>query len=240
MKTTLLASLALAAAAFAETDSLAARLKARADEGAKTADPAVRAEYRKGIEAVAASGILDRAKNVGDRAPTFTLTNAAGEKISLAGLLERGPVVLTWYRGSWCPYCNIALRALQEKLPDLEKAGATLVALTPELPDKSVPNAGKLDLGFEVLTDLNHAVAEDYGIAFRLTPAVRDLYKNPFDLAEFNGAEAGDEAGDDRLPLAATYVIDRDGVIRWAFLDADYRKRAEPAEVVAAVENLDS
>lgn len=236
MKAILLASLALTATTFAESETLASRLKARADEGAKTADPAVRAEYARGIEAVAQSGILDSAKKAGDRAPDFTLTDADGEKVSLSQLLKDGPVVLTWYRGSWCPYCNIALRALQEKLPDFEKAGATLVALTPELPDKAGPNAEKLELDFEVLTDLNHQVAEDYGIVFRLTPTVRDLYKKHFDLTDFNGTKAGD----DRLPLAATYVIDRDGVIRWAFLDADYRKRAEPADVVAAVEALDS
>jgi len=215
-------------------DTLKEQLEARSAESAGKIDPAVRAEFAKGIEAVAGSGIVEKARQVGDKAPDFTLRNATGDKVSLADLLEDGPVVLTWYRGGWCPYCNLALAAFQRELPAIRKAGATLVALTPELPDKSLDTKRKSELEFEVLTDRNHRVAERYGIVFELTPEVRKLYKDFFDLTEFNGKEAGD----DRLPLAATYVIDTDGTIRWAFLDADYRKRAEPADVVEFLEEM--
>ena len=204
------------------------QLEVRSAEAAKTGDPEVRAAYARGIEAVAKSGILDRAKTIGDKAPDFTLKNAAGKETSLSTMLKDGPVVLTWYRGGWCPYCNIALAALEKSLPEIRKSGAQLVALTPELPDKTLTTKEKNSLDFEVLTDLNHKVAREYGIAFDLTDEVRELYKKHFDLTEFNGREAG--AG--TLPLAATYIIDRKGIIRWVFADADYRKRAEPAEIV--------
>jgi peroxiredoxin len=233
MKATLLC-LALLSAPLVADETLREKLAARAAESAKSGDPAVQAAFARGIDAVAESGILDRVKKVGDQAPDFALKNAAGTEIKLSDLLKDGPVVLTWYRGGWCPYCNIALAALQEKLPEIKAAGARLVALTPELPDKSLSTKEKNALTFEVLTDLNHAVARQYGIVFELTPEVRDLYKKHFDLTEFNGADAGDGT----LPLAATYIIGTDGVIRSVFVDADYRKRVEPAEIVAALEML--
>ncbi len=221
--------LLLALAPLLSADTLAERLDARSAEAAENVPAAVRSEFAKGIEAVAESGIVARAKQVGDKAPDFTLRNASGEAVTLSKLLEEGPVVLSWYRGGWCPYCNIALAALQEQLPAIRDAGASLVALTPELPDKSLDTKQKNELGFEVLSDLNHQVAKDYGIVFKLTPKVAELYKGFFDLTDYNGKEAGD----DSLPLAATYIIGTDGTIQWAFLDADYRKRAEPAEIVA-------
>jgi len=226
MKTSLFTLLLLAPSLMAET--LQEKLDARSGEAARKIDPEVRAEFAKGIEAVRQSGIVEKALKVGDKAPDFTLRNATGQEVTLSTLLQDGPVVLTWYRGGWCPYCNIALAAMQERLPEFRKHGAQLVALTPELPDKSLDTKKKNELGFEVLTDLNHGVARNYGIVFELTPEVRELYRRFFDLNEFNGADAGDGT----LPLAATYVIDRGGVIRWAFLDADYRKRAEPGDIV--------
>lgn len=224
----LIASFMLVAPLALAEDSLKHQLEARSNQAAKTGDPAVRAAYARGIDAVAKSGILDRALKVGDKAPDFTLKNASGKEVSLSSLLKGGPVVITWYRGGWCPYCNIALAALEKELPAIRKAGASLVALTPELPDKTLTTTEKNSLGFEVLTDLNHKVAREYGIAFELTDEVRELYQKHFDLAVYNGKDAGNGT----LPLAATYIIDRKGVIRWAFADADYRKRAEPADIV--------
>jgi len=233
MKASLLTLFLLAPAMHAET-SLKDQLQARSDESAKALPAEVRTEFAKGIEAVQESGILDQAKKVGDKAPDFTLKDSKGKDVQLATLLKDGPVVLTWYRGGWCPYCNIALAALQSELPEIKKAGAQLVALTPELPDKSLDTQQKNKLEFEVLTDLNHKVADSYGLVFKLTPKVRDLYKGFFDINEFNGKDAGD----DTLPLAATYIIDQDSTIRWAFLKADYRQRAEPSEIVEFLKSM--
>lgn len=188
--------------------------------------------YDRGIEAVAESGILETAINVGDKAPVFTLDNATGEPVSLEDYLSQGPVILTWYRGGWCPYCNITLHYLQEYLPQFKAAGANLLALTPELPDSSLSTSEKNELEFAVLSDLHNGIAKEYGIVFTLIEGVADAYQNGFGLHEYNGDESNE------LPLAATYVIDQEGIVRWAFLHKDYRNRAEPEDILAAVKAL--
>ncbi len=198
----------------------------------KKAPTELKQVYTEGINAVVQSGILENAKQIGDQAPEFTLSNALGKQVSLSDYLKKGPVVLTWYRGGWCPYCNLTLHRLQEELPNFKAEGASLLALTPELPDKSISTAEKHELQFEVLSDVGNVVARDYGIVFKLTDEVAENYQKNFDLHAYNG-DASDE-----LPLAATYVIDTNGVIRYAFLDAEYRNRAEPAEILEALKSL--
>ena len=211
---------------------LTAELEARKAGFEQRASDEIKTLYADGIQAVVDAGVIEGAKKMGDEAPGFTLTNQNGEEVSLSALLEQGPVVLMWYRGGWCPYCNLTLRAYQERLEDIRAHGATLVALTPELPDKSMSTAEKEGLGFEVLSDVGNEVAREYGVVFKLTEGVQANYEQAFGLSTYNGDESGE------LPLAATYVIDQDGTIRWAFLDADYRNRAEPADVIAALERL--
>ncbi|MBT8317684.1 MAG: AhpC/TSA family protein [Lutibacter sp.] len=188
--------------------------------------------YAEGIEDVKNSGILDKALNVGDKAPNFTLNNALNKPVSLYDELKNGPVVLTWYRGGWCPYCNITLHNLQDRLPDFQKEGATLMALTPEVPDKSLSTSEKHELEFTVLSDVNNVVGKEYGVVFELLSGVATIYEKGFGLSEFNGNS------DNELPLAATYIIDKSGIIKYAFLDADYRKRAEPDELLKVLKNL--
>ncbi len=188
--------------------------------------------YNEGIEAIIKSGILESAKNTGDAAPDFTLKNALGEEVSLYAYLKQGPVVLMWYRGGWCPYCNITLHRMQQELPNFKSSGANLIALTPELPDKSLTTTEKHQLEFEVLSDVGNIVAKQYGIVFKLTDPVAESYQNGFDLHSYNGDESNE------LPLAATYVIDTDGIIRYAFLDADYKNRAEPQDIIDALNSL--
>ena len=220
----------------AKADSLSDRLIARENQGSSRVTPEIKADFKKGIEAIDEAKVVDQAKQVGDKAPEFTLKNATGKEVTLSDKLTDGPVVLTWYRGGWCPYCNITLAALQEELPAIKATGATLLALTPELPDKALTTAEKNKLEFEVLTDLNHKVAIDYGLIFKLTPEVEKHYAKMFSLAEYNGADAGT----DQLPLAATYIIGQDGTILWAFLHHDYHKRAEPKDIVDFLEKRKS
>lgn len=217
---------------YAQT--LREKLQAKEDAGSGRVTPEIKADFAKGIEAIKTAKIVEGAKQVGDVAPDFTLKNATGKEVSLVTELKKGPVVVTWYRGGWCPYCNIALAAMQEELPAIKKAGATLLALTPELPDKILTTAEKNKLEFEVLTDLNHKVAEKYGLIFKLTPEVEKAYGQFFDLAEYNGKEAGT----DTLPLAATYIVGQDGKIAWAFLHHDYHLRAEPKEIVKFLQGM--
>lgn len=187
--------------------------------------------YSEGTQAVVNSGILENALNNGDTAPDFLLKNASGEDVTLYSYLEKGPVVLTWYRGGWCPYCNITLRRLQQELPNFQSLGANLIALTPELPDSSLSTSEKQELEFEVLSDPGNKVAGQYGIVFKLTNDVADSYQKGFDLHAYNGDESNE------LPLAATYVIGMNKEIIYTFLDADYRNRAEPADILDALRN---
>lgn len=196
------------------------------------ADPEKMRIYAEGIEAVRASGILESARQVGDTAPDFTLNNATGQPVRLYEVLKNGPVIITWYRGGWCPYCNLTLQRLQAELPSFRAAGATLLALTPELPDSSMSTAQKHALAFDVLSDTGNGVARDFGVVFRLTPEVAAAYQQGFDLHGYNGDVS------DELPLAATYVIGTDGVITYAFLHPDYRNRAEPNDILQAVQRL--
>jgi peroxiredoxin len=179
------------------------------------------------------SGILDRALKAGDPAPDFSLPDAQGKTVRLSVLLARGPVVLSFYRGGWCPYCNLELRALQCAMPDIERIGASLVAVSPQTTDESLSTAEKNALAFAVLSDTDSRVAKTFGIAFDLADELRPIY------TRFNHA-LPDKNGDDSwvLPLPATFVIDRNGTIALAYVDVDYRNRLEPADIVALLETL--
>lgn len=174
--------------------------------------------------------VTERALNVGDTAPDFTLPNAVGESVTLNELLRDGPVIITWYRGGWCPYCNIQLRGFQDILPEITDAGAQLVAISPELPDNSLDTREKQGLEFHVLSDRGNIVAQRFNIVYQFADPLRDRFGQMLENAN------GDSSGE--LPLAVTYVIDTDGKISYAFVDNDYRKRAEPADALAAVQAL--
>lgn len=215
-----------------ESSVLGAAIAARKSQFRASASPEILRVYAEGIEAVRESGVTSEAINVGDRAPEFTLPDANGRPVSLSGVLAQGPAVVVWYRGGWCPYCNLTLKAYQERLGEIEAAGARLVAISPETPDHSLDTAQKNELAFTVLSDTGNAVARRYGVVFSLTGEVHENYNQNFRLDDWNGQKSGE------LPLAATYVIDRQGIVRYAFLDADYTARADPSEVLAALKRL--
>ena len=176
---------------------------------------------------------LRKALRTGDAAPLFELPDAHGTTVRLEDLLLGGPVILSFYRGSWCPYCNLELQALQRELDNVTDTGAQLVAVSPNKPDVSADLVEKLGLSFAVLSDIGSQVADAFGIAFEVLPELRELYEAAGrNLGEMNGSEEW------VLPVPATYVIDQTGTIRYDFVELDYRKRAEPSEVVAAAASL--
>jgi peroxiredoxin len=185
------------------------------------------------INEVADSQLADRALGVGEQIPRIVLPDATGRTVDVSDLLSQGPVVISFYRGSWCPYCNLELRALQMRLPDIHELGASLVAISPELPDRSLSVAEKNELAFPVLSDAGNGVARQFRLTHRIAADVVDYQLgNGNDVAAFNGSDVAE------VPLPATYVIDGQGVVRFAFVSADYTQRADPDAVVAAVRDL--
>ena len=174
-----------------------------------------------------------RAPKVGGRAPDFTLKDQLGRQVSLTGELEQGPVVLIFYRGEWCPYCNAMLRIYGRRAADFSRRGARLVAVSPQTPDNSLTMAEKHSLEFPVLSDEGGEVIGTYGLKYEVT--ARGLYTaGGADLAKFNGE------GGWILPAPAVFVIDREGTVRFVGVNGDYTQRVEPDEALAALDSLDN
>lgn len=212
-----------------ETAMLSVQLEEMAAASVAKLSEEVSQAYAQGIETVRATDIEKSAKQVGDAAIDAQLSGWDGESVKLSDLWQDGPIVLMWYRGGWCPYCNLQLRAMQQSMDKIENAGAKLVVLTPELPEKAKQTAEQNDLKIVALHDKASAVARKYGLVFKLPEPIIPAYRDKLKLPEYNGNDAME------LPLSATYVIDQSGKITYAFLDADYKKRAEPADVIEAV-----
>ena len=220
------------AEAAPETPSLQSQLNAVREEFEKIAPAEQVAVFEEGITALRNTGMTAEAASVGDKAPGFELANAQGEPVSLAGLLEHGPVVLAWYRGGWCPYCNVELKALQAALPAIQERGATLVAISPETPEQIAATKERHGLGFALLSDAGNETARAYGLVYTVSESVLDQLSGFVDLAAHNGSESNE------LPLAATYVLNQEGIIQFAYVDADYRLRAEPRDLLAVLDQL--
>jgi peroxiredoxin len=187
------------------------------------------------MERVRSSDVLDHALKVGDAAPEFILPDAFGHEVSLKSLLAEGPLVVSFYRGEWCPYCNIELRELQAALPKIQALGAKLVAISPEKPDNGIIATEKNQLTYPILSDFENRVARQFGIVFQVGDGVKELGKNVFK----NDLELRNGEGSYQLPVPATYVIDTSGIIRFSHVDADYMTgRVEAETVVAALEAI--
>ncbi|MBT1687412.1 peroxiredoxin-like family protein [Dawidia soli] len=166
-------------------------------------------------------------KSVGDIAPDFRLKDPRGKYVSLKTALQDGPVVLNFYRGGWCPFCNLELNTLQRTLPKFKDAGAQLIAISPESPDNSLSTIEKHKLAFSVLSDINSTVARQYGIIYQVPSYLVPVYeKFGVDIKRHNASDALE------LPLPATYVVDTDQKIIYAFANEDYTVRADIQEIL--------
>lgn len=184
-------------------------------------------------ERLATSGLPGRMRKTGDSFPAATLPDATRQQVDLTVRLQQGPLIVSFYRGGWCPYCNLELRAYQALLEEIRAAGGDLVAISPERPDDALSTAEKNDLKFPVLSDVDGRLADALGIRFDLDDPIVELYRKfGHDLPVRNGD------GRWSLPVPATYVVDRDGTILLAHVDPDYRNRLEPADAVAALRGL--
>ena len=178
-------------------------------------------------------GIADNSLRSGDRAPGFTLPNHKGDRLNLSDMLAESTVVLSFYRGGWCPYCNMELNALQQRVPEIEAQGARLIAISPEMPDKSLDTRERHALSFDVLYDQGNQVADLFGLVFTLPEVLRPIYeKFGLDIPGYNGDDSF------RLPMPATYIITGSGEIVHDFVDPDYTRRMEPQEILDRLSSL--
>jgi peroxiredoxin len=188
--------------------------------------------FAQAIKELEESGVA-QGLHVGDPAPDFTLPDATGKGISLSKLLADGPVILTFYRGGWCPYCNLELRAYQRALSEIKESGAQLIAISPQTPDASLSTKEKDELEYLVLSDEGGKVAQQFDLVFKMQDYLIDLYKQSgMDIPAHNGDETWE------LPKPATFVIDQQRNVIFAHVDSDYRNRTEPSEVIKIVKNL--
>ena len=171
--------------------------------------------------------------NVGQLFPDFGLSDATGRQVSLEELLATGPLLISFYRGGWCPYCNMALKALQHSLSAIKAKGVTLVAISPELPDQSLTLQEKSELQFPVLSDVGNNLARKLGIVFQQPDTVRPILKAyGVDLQARNGDDSYE------VPFPASYLIDTKGMVRSAFLDPDYTRRLEPSTALGWIDEM--
>ena len=184
---------------------------------------------------VSADDAAKNALNVGAKMPSFSLKDSNGKTVNSDDLLKQGNLVVVFYRGSWCPFCNLYLRNLQKNLAQIKAAGGNLVAVSVENPDNSLSVAKKNELGFTVLSDPNLTVARKFGIVYQMPSETAELYKSKgLDVAKHNEMEKAE------LPLSATYVINRKGEIVYAFLETDYKKRAAPEVIIETLSKIKS
>jgi len=171
---------------------------------------------------------------IGEKAPNFELPNQENLSISLDQLLSSGPVVVTYYRGDWCPYCNLQLRALQAKLSEIQELGATLVAISAQVPDGSLTKSEISEMEFMVLSDQDAKVATEYGVAWEMPEFLLDHMRvdRNLDLEKINNGNSS------ILPIPATFVIGTDGLVKWSYINVDYRTRAEPDDIIEALKKL--
>jgi len=180
-----------------------------------------------------ASGQADRAKKVGDLAPSFTLNDQDGRTVDSTALLKQGPLVLTFYRGVWCPYCNMDLSAIQAALSEIAQRGASVVAISPQTAPNSRKSARQNQLTFPILSDVGGEISAAFGLRFRLPGYLIELYKSfKNDLPAFNSEPSW------TLPMPARYVVGTDGVIAYAEVNPDYTQRPDPSELLPVLEQL--
>ena len=181
-----------------------------------------------------ASHAADKALKVGATAPEFLLKDSDGRAISLSDVLRNGPLLLTFYRGVWCPYCNMDLQALQAALPEFQKRGAQLLAISPQTAANSRRSQRENNLSFTILSDPHNEVAAQFGLRFELPDTLQDLYKSVLknDLAVVNGDSSW------TLPMPARFLIAKNATIRYAEVNPDYTRRPDPEVILPVLDEL--
>ncbi|NBD23787.1 peroxiredoxin-like family protein [Paenibacillus glycinis] len=215
-------------------DALNPQLEGMEQELRKAVPIAVYDVLRQSVEELRRQGLAAGLKT-GDSAPGFALAGAVGQEVSLMAEVSKGPVVLVFYRGGWCPFCNMQLRAYERILPRIRALGASLIAVSPQRPDHTLSQQEKEQLTFTVVSDPDGRVAERYRVLYEVPePLQRVLREFGGSLPEYNGTDKW------LLPVPAVFVVDGRGMIRFAHVDADFMRRAEPERVLLALQALEA
>jgi peroxiredoxin len=210
--------------------SLKAQLEACRHEYEANAEPRAVDAVRRTIQVLAETGVVAKAVKAGETAPLFRLRCRPGGFIDLSDLLDRGPVVVSFFWGDWCPFCVLELQALAAAHPEIERLGATLVALSPQARDNSSSRGRDGKPSFPILNDPGCKVASRFRIAFAVPERYRAAY---LALGLPNPAKTGAKGW--VLPMPATYVLDGTGLVTLSYLDTDCTTRLEPAEIIVAL-----
>jgi peroxiredoxin len=196
----------------------------------RSTDPKTVENYELGIDEIRRSGVNERVLKAEVPAPGFALPDMSGDTVRLAELLKSGPVIIVWYLGGWNPFCTVQLREMQAYYAYIRNLGASLVAISPQIPDSARSMSERNGLEFPLLYDRGNMVAREYGLVYKLPKKLaRELGKTA-SLAEYYGNKSKE------LPVSMTYVVDPNGIIKYFFGEADYRMRAEPHELLDVIE----
>ncbi|PON20569.1 hypothetical protein TGAM01_v210527 [Trichoderma gamsii] len=215
------------------SSTLASQLSATAESISKNVAAPVVSALNESIAGLQATFDINSTIQVGASLPTFKLPNALGNEVTSESLLAKGPVLITLYRGDWCPFCNLALRSLQLHLDEFRAKGVTVVAISPELPNTSLSATEKNELKFEVLSDVGNKFARQLGIVWDQPKSVNSVFESfKIDLKERNGDDSM------ALPIPTTLLVDAKGVVRNIHIDPDYRQRLETTTALAWVDAL--
>jgi len=210
--------------------TLAAELAERRELMRYYVPPATQAINDRVTEELKSSGIVERVLARGAKAPEFTLPDADGKLVSSRDLLARGPLVISFFRGRWCPFCVAEAEALNRILAQIEQSGASLVAISPQDVRQNSFMRDQHKLGYPLLSDSGNGVARQFGLVYSLPQYQQELFQSVFINLPFIHSHPAWE-----LPLPATYVLNSDGTVRWHWMSADYTERAEPGEIVAVL-----
>ena len=198
-----------------------------------SANDKIRIAYESMVGQLGRAEAAGRALKIGDTMPSFLLPNAEGRLVFSDDLLRQGPLVVNFFRGNWCPYCRRTLEALETALPAIEGSGGHLVALTPDTGSHFAETKRRHALTYDILSDVDGAVGLQFGVLFRAPEPYRELLASlGIDLEERHGNSGW------FIPIPATFVVDQSGVIRYAFVNVDFTRRAEPEEVVDVLRAL--
>jgi peroxiredoxin len=194
---------------------------------AKYVPPETQAVHARVIDELKANHLAENVLSIGEKSPSFQLRDHNGAPVASAELLNKGRLVICFFRGRWCPFCVGQLEAMNLIAPQIGRAGASLVAISPQTVQQSFFMADQHKLRFPLLSDAGNQVARQFGLVYRVPDDQQAIYRRAFINLPFANGDEGWE-----LPIPATFILDRDGTVLYASANPDYSERPEPLDLL--------